>query len=113
METNKQILDIDQANNIIELMKQALKFYADGASYSKRTGYASPIQLDGGSQAKFALMTAEDLTSGAYFNEEFLEKYITTVDSIESTPEGMINLIKAIKNNNDNESTLITNENPD
>jgi len=116
METNKQIVDIDQANNIIELMKQALKFYADENSYTPTVLNGSlfpPIHFDHGAQAKFALMTVEDLTSGAYYSEEFIEKYITSLDTIENTPDGVLNLIRAIKSNNDNESTLITNENPD
>jgi len=113
MEKNKQPADIDQANNIIELFKQALKFYADESSYTVRTGYIQSILLDNGSQAKFALKTADDLLNINYFDEEMAKEYMLSIDAVDSTTDGMLNLIKVLKKNNDNEVKLLTNENPD
>ena len=59
IEKRKNIINIEEYKNIIELLNQALKFYADTNNYNVNRKISdeifSAIQMDSGSQARFAL----------------------------------------------------------
>ena len=48
--------------NLIELLRQALLFYANENNYSGAMGNAALIEIDKGSQAKFALTKIKEFT---------------------------------------------------
>lgn len=61
--------NINDNQNIVNLLKEALKFYADKNNYFSATDKPSNIYLDEyGSQARFALNKATEL-------EELIKKY--------------------------------------
>lgn len=91
--------NIDEFQNQIELMKQALLFYADKKNYENEVRYeeSSLIYVDEGSQARFALETLEKLEK---VNQQMEEDYLDTIKQKledQQPPENVVNLIKAIK----------------
>ena len=96
--------DIETYKNQVELLKQALLFYANKNTYSSGMGNPALIDLDEqGSQARFAL---EQLKKVEEVNEKMNEDYNQiindTINAIESNPINLTNTIKTIKNINDN-----------
>jgi len=96
--------DIETYKNQVELLKQALLFYADKDNYSSEMENPALIDLDEqGSQARFAL---EQLKKVEEVNEKMNEDYNQiindTINAIESNPINLTNTIKTIKNINDN-----------
>jgi len=94
--------DIIELKNQIELMKQALRFYADKENWLFYKNKDAPAALDEGAQARFAL---EQLDKIDGINEELSEDYIKLVEneiSKTNTPEGIKKLINEIKKIDEN-----------
>jgi hypothetical protein len=93
--------NIDEFQNQISLMKEALAFYADESNYAENqftgTEGVSMIEVDEGSQARFALETLEKVEQ---VNKQMEEDYLDTIKQKledQQPPENVVNLIKAIK----------------
>ena len=91
----------EEYQNLIELLKKALEFYANPDNYNN-----SLIQKDGGYQAKFALDKIEEVYKN---NQKILDEYISmsnTSNGIDDfdilNDDDIINKIKAIDNINNN-----------
>ena len=77
MKNNEFLIDVEQYRNIIELMKQALMFYADIENYN-----SSKIILDLGSQARFAIETVDNILKQIERMDEEYNKMISSeIDS--------------------------------
>lgn len=100
-------LTVDEYKNLISLLKQALLFYGDKENYTDR-GKHKPIltriEIDEGSQARFALDKIKELEE-LYLNtvEEF--KNISELEAFEefknikgNNEESWDDLLKQIKN---------------
>ena len=71
----------EEYENIINLLKEALRFYADPKNY---TGTMAMIDLDEqGSQARFALKQAEELIEKNHKMQEDYDKLITGYDQLQ------------------------------
>ena len=85
--------------NQIELLKQALRFYANKENYVEHpVTHHSMIENDNGHQARFAL---KQLTKVEGINQEMNEEYLKEVSKEmekSNTPENIMKLIKEIKN---------------
>lgn len=89
--------NIEEYQNQVELLKQALLFYADENNYQSGMGNPSLIDLDEhGSQARFALQQLEKLDA---LNQKMEEDYVKNLSAQipNETPEGILNLMKEIK----------------
>jgi hypothetical protein len=88
-----------ETNNIINILKQALKFYANENNYSDGGDVAS-IDLDKGNHARFALEQAkkiEDIMDNA--EDEFVKNISNDIEmNVDS--DKIINLIEKYKNDN-------------
>jgi len=82
--------------NIIELLKQALSFYADEQNYLFFKDKDALIALDEGSQARFALKQIEELDE---INEKIKSDYKDIINDAKSgdKPENVIKHISKIK----------------
>jgi len=78
---------IEEYQNLVGLLKEALKFYANKNNYVQRAGgyneLTSRIELDGGSQARFALKQAEDLTIQIQKMQDEYDKLIAGYDQLQ------------------------------
>jgi hypothetical protein len=73
--------NIEEYQNLVELLKQALRFYADKSTYGQYMGTPSSIAMDEyGSQARFALEQAEKLEK---INQKIHEDYNKFVEDNE------------------------------
>lgn len=86
--------------NLIELLKQALLFYAKKENYIEKPmndGLISMVEIDDGSQARFALeqiKKVKELNEG--IDNDYLN-YVSEESTKQETPEGILNLMKEIK----------------
>jgi hypothetical protein len=101
---------IEELQNLVELMKQALKFYADKNNYIRpdvdatkycvRPKYILPIpskiELDGGSQAQFTLDLAKKIIDENQKIQDDYDKIVMDAESIEPS-DGETNPIDLIK----------------
>ena len=79
----KKMSSPEEYENIINLLKEALRFYADPKNY---TGTMAMIDLDEqGSQARFALKQAEDLTKQIQKMQDEYDKLITGYDQLQAS----------------------------
>lgn len=103
---------VEEYQNIVSLLKQALLFYADEKNYTDR-GNDRPIltriEMDKGSQAKFALDKINELekmylnTINEYKNISEFEaledfKKISEENKTDESLEEFLNTLKSIKN---------------
>ena len=73
----------EEYENIINLLKEALRFYADPKNYE---GTIPMIDHDEqGSQARFALKQAEDLTKQIQKMQDEYDKLITGYDQLQAS----------------------------
>lgn len=88
--------DNEKYLNIIELLKQALLFYANKENYLSYEDKNTLIMLDKGSQARFALKQIEELDE---INEKIKYDYNDLINDVkkEESPENIVNLINKIK----------------
>ena len=102
---------IEERDNLIALMQEALKFYADKSNYRypdfSKPGLHSGVELDGGSQAQFALDTAKKLTET---NEKIQDDYdkliMETEDFYDVGESNPIELIRVFDNTRKEEDNL-------
>ena len=83
--------------NQIELLKQALQFYANKENYLFFKDKDAPIALDEGSQARFALKLLQDNID---LNQKMSDDYIKNISEKvvkEETQEGILRLMEEIK----------------
>jgi hypothetical protein len=79
---------IEKYDNLIELFKQALKFYGEKDNYVPKTKntlgdrYISMVELDEGSQARFAIEQANQL---AELNQKIEEDYNKSINELLDT----------------------------
>ena len=89
----------EENQNALELLKQALKFYADSNNYKQTQSVAnnyelfSMIEMDGGSQARFALEQLEKIRK---INESAEEEFVKNLSGAIEANEPMENLEKII-----------------
>ena len=69
---------IEEYQNLIELLKKALEFYANADNYHGTMGNTAMIDLDEGSQARFALNKIVELEE---INQNILDEYQRYVDN--------------------------------
>ena len=89
---------IDEYNNILELLKKALEFYAKDDTYTQKT-QENPkmVELDRGSQARFALEKLNEFLDEGKSNEkEFVNNIRKAIEANEDydTMMGLINAYK-------------------
>lgn len=92
--------NIEQYKNLISLLKLALAFYADNENYKNRGTLFSPIDMDGGSQARFTLQRVQETLDA---NQKMEEDYTLAVTEAmgEVYDDGTFNIkkeIEALKN---------------
>lgn len=88
--------------NLIELLRQALLFYADERNYeqNKNAGgeLTSLIEVDNGSQARFALSKIREFTETTEKLEaDYMKNMNEAIESGES-PENVLKIIEGFKN---------------
>ena len=88
--------------NLIELLRQALLFYADEKNYEvdkeAGTNLVSMVEVDGGSQARFALTKIREFNEA---NEKLEADYMKSMnEAIEGgdSPENVLKIIEGFKN---------------
>jgi len=91
--------DIEEYKNTIELLKQALLFYAGDDNYKpvNNNGKITYIDLDHGSQARYALDLIEKLKS---IKDDMQYDYQANVDLLTRDIDGeeIVNLMKNLVN---------------
>ena len=101
----KKMSSPDEYENIINLLKEALRFYADPKNYE---GTIPMIDHDEqGSQARFALKQAEDLTKQIQKMQDEYDKLITGYDQLQvsgdiADVDKLKQIFKLIKNEDNN-----------
>ena len=92
---------IDEYQNLVELLKQALTYYADDRVYKLINIPNNPVFAsifnDGGFQAKFALKKIEELEKLRNNLEEEFVKNITTSIENEESIENTLKIIEEFK----------------
>ena len=92
--------NIEQYQNLVELLKKALEFYADERNYAGYMGNPASIDLDEhGSQARFALAKLKETTDAQQKMEDDYNKIMKeTIEAIESHPFDIRKEIDMLKN---------------
>jgi len=102
--------NIKEDKNVIELLKEALKFYADENNYvdnhSVHYELFSLIEMDKGSQARFALKITKELSErNQKIEEDFVKNLKTSIVNYE-TPEYMLKIIEEFRKININDKNI-------
>jgi len=85
---------IEDYKSLVELLRQALLFYANEGNY----GGKSLIEVDNGSQAKFALAKIKEFTEVSETLEaDYMKNMNEAIEGGES-PENMLKIIEGFKN---------------
>ncbi len=92
--------NIDQYKNLISLLNLAVSFYADSENYKKNNKLFSPVEMDGGSQARFTLQQVQETLDA---NQKMEEDYTLAMTAAMSEvyDDSMFNIkkeIEALKN---------------
>jgi len=80
--------------NLIELLRQALLFYANEENYEAIDQQVSLMVIDGGSQAKFALTKIREFTET---NEKLEADYMKNMNEAIKAGESPENILKIIE----------------
>jgi len=90
---------IEDYKNLVELLKQALLFYANDENYaSPKGGGFTMMTIDGGSQARFALTKITEFTeSGEKLEADYMKNMHEAIQGEES-PENILKIIEGFKN---------------
>lgn len=79
---------IEEKDNLIQLMQEALKFYADKTNYAGYMGNPSSIDLDEhGSQARFALERVKQLTDANQKMQEDYDRFMAGYEMLQASEE--------------------------
>lgn len=93
------MMNSEQYENLIELLKQALNFYADKETYLFYENKDAPIIIDEGSQARFALQKVQEtLDADKKLQEDYNRVIGETISAIENNPINLGNMITTLKN---------------
>ena len=88
--------NIEEYQNLFELLKQALLFYANENNYYDVEHELSLIKKDNGSQAKFALKKIQEIFE---INQKLHNDYNKIItETIENTPIDITDTINILKN---------------
>lgn len=99
-----ELRDKEQYENIIELLKRTLSFYADENNYEeeiKNHSFRTMIEADKGVQARITLKQINDIIESLKNSEIDYDDLINDANK-QINPQNIINNIKKI-NNNENE----------
>ena len=96
LDANHKYSTVEEYQSLVELLKQALRFYANKSTYGHYMGNPSSIDLDEwGSQARFALEQAEKIEKANLQIQEDYNKLVVDSEELESNGEtNPIDLIK-------------------
>lgn len=93
---------IEECNNLILLLKEALKFYADNKNYRGHTSAStcgtptSLIEMDEGSQARFALDKVKQMVDINLKMQDEYDKYMAGYEQLQAN-EGIADPEELIK----------------
>jgi hypothetical protein len=92
----KKMMNNEQYENLIALLKKALEFYGDKENYLFYSHKDAPIALDEGSQARFALDKIKELQK---LNDEMLEDYAKNAEAMtnEMSDDEIMKAIEKLK----------------
>ena len=88
---------IEDYKSLVELLKQALLFYANDRNYEGKDEQLSLMVVDSGSQARFALAKIKEFTE---VSEKLEADYLRNMnEAIESgdSPENVLKIIEGFK----------------
>jgi DNA-directed RNA polymerase subunit L len=93
---------IEEYKNVVELLKQALKFYAEMGNYDAKHPINgtlfSPIEMDNGAQARFALNKLEELEKlSQNWEDEFMKNVTNAIENNEPV-DNVLKMIEDFKN---------------
>jgi len=94
-------MNSEQYENLISLMKEALKFYANIDNYKQQNEFElfKKIEIDGGSQARFALKRVQEiLDENQKMKDDYNRIIGETINAIENHPIDLTDIIKSMKN---------------
>ncbi len=97
----KMMMNSEQYENLIALMKEALKFYANIDNYKQQNEFElfKKIEIDGGSQARFVLKKLQETLDADKKLQEDYDRIIgETINAIENHPIDLTDIIKSMKN---------------
>jgi len=102
---------IEECKNVIELLKQALKFYAEKSNYDVKhpvnSVLFSQIEMDCGAQARFALEKTLELENlSKNLEDEFVKNVTNAIETGQETDK-ILNMIEEFKNLAQNEDNNI------
>lgn len=96
---------IDDYKNLVVLLEQALKFYANESNYAPaipKGTTVSLILLDQGSQARFALDKIKDFNEMYQkVEDEYLKSFASEKTEIDDNDDDFLKIIKQFKNMTD------------
>ena len=84
--------------NLIELLRQALLFYANEENYEAIDQQLSLMVVDSGSQARFALSKIREFTESSEKLEADYMKNMNEAIEGEESPENILKIIEGFKN---------------
>ena len=84
--------------NLVELLRQALLFYANEENYVSEGDSTPMINIDSGSQARFALSKIKEFTDTTEKLEADYMKNMHEAIEGEESPENMLKIIEGFKN---------------
>lgn len=93
------MMNSEQYENLISLMKEALKFYANSDNYYPSAEFELSLMLkDSGSQARFALnKIQETLDTNKKLQEDYNKVMSDTINAIENNPINLGDMITTLK----------------
>ena len=93
------MMNKEQYENLISLMKEALKFYANKETYLFYKDKDAPIIIDEGSQARFVLQKVQEtLDADKKLQEDYNRVISETISAIENNPINLGSMITTLKN---------------
>lgn len=105
---------IEERENLIELLKQALKFYANQENYKGNTSVSvcggasvSLVEIDEGSQARFALEKARQLAEQNQKIQDDYDKLMSASEQLQyiediADPQKLMEAFKVLGDENNN-----------
>lgn len=79
---------IEEYQNLVELLKTTLKFYADKRNYPVKTSnVSSPIEVDNGFQAQFAINKVKELEELNEKMQEDYDKFMAGYEQLQASEE--------------------------
>ena len=91
--------NIDDYKNLVELLKQALLFYAEKTNYTVDIYRLSNIAVNYGSQARFALDKINEIENTYNNLDDYVEKTIKDAIDSDLSFDDLMSKINKIRNN--------------